>query len=151
MPYQQVIDKASKGIIILSTPFLKPNSLRKRKQSGLMKRISSEVDAIEVYNQNLFWNTPNRQAARLARDLQIPGVSVSDAHSYACQDKPLNLSGIVLRRDSVDFTNSAKFISSLKNQIAQQKFHRHETFDPRLLLEICSLDWSQIKRLYTGK
>jgi len=144
----EIINRAKNSIILLSTPFQIPNSIKTRlKDDYKTEQIANITDVIEVHNQSLFFNKSNTKAHSLSLKIDRPGIAVSDQHLYSKFKYPLNLSGVILQRTS----SKENFVGQLKNNLLAKKFTNYSVYSIYSFLEFFALSPKDLKKLFYGK
>jgi HAD superfamily phosphatase (TIGR01668 family) len=149
--YKSVIRASRNAISILSTPSVVPNTIHVRRiNDPLIKEVALCMDCVESHNQNLFLGNSNQYAKELANLLSKPAIAVSDSHRYS-RNIPLNVSGIIVPCDCLDFSSDEILITSLKDMILANRFYNHEICTPiATVLDLLSLRPRQIYQLFFG-
>jgi predicted metal-dependent phosphoesterase TrpH len=74
--------RAQGGLVGIPHPFDRfRGSLSKGEHPAGIEALAATVDWIEAWNARVMWGDGNLHAAELAREVSVPGVSVSDAHT----------------------------------------------------------------------
>jgi hypothetical protein len=144
----EIISRAKNSIVLLSTTFQIPNSIKTRPRNDYAtEQIAKITDAIEMHNQSLFFNKSNAKAHSLSLKIDKPGIAVSDHHLYSKFKYPLNLSGIIIRRSS----SKENFVGQLKNNLLAKKFTNYCVYSIYTLFEFFTLSPRNLRNLFYGK
>jgi predicted metal-dependent phosphoesterase TrpH len=74
--------RAQRGLVGIPHPFDRfRGSISKGEHPAGIEALAATVDWIEAWNARVMWGDGNLHAAELAREVGVPGVSVSDAHT----------------------------------------------------------------------
>lgn len=145
---QSIVNSSKNSLVLLSSPFQFPNSLRTRSLNDeSVREMIKLVDAIELHNQSLFFNSANRRAQVLSLQFNKSGISVSDQHLYSNLKYPLNFSGIIINKPQ----SKESFLCCLKNAIVTNSFENYSIYNYFQSFELLSLSFKELKDLFYGK